>query len=282
MGVESHLLLRFYSQTRLQPSTGPVSRARFPRRSPATALCGGGLPKVMRMAVKCRSKWRTRKGQQAPNPATGGLMSRAAARSESIARFTPEAFILRVKALGAVVTFRLPTGGRMTRRTKRKLHTILADEHIPETVINNVEESGWFNVIRAARDSRFRGREELDYINELRARNIVFLTQDGGFVKRIASDRVHHAGIILLPPGREAEELGAEIIVVCGRVQRYLDDQRSRGAHGVVFQVDESGIYTIVGGKKRLEMSIQQIMHEIEEDLREPGLFDDVYNELGR
>jgi hypothetical protein len=153
--------------------------------------------------------------------------------------------------------------------TKKPPPVILADEHILAPVIEAVENLGWFRVLRATRDHRFRGRNEWDYVRELRSQNIVFLTQDGEFVRHVVSDRVHHAGIIWLPAGSaqwDAEELAAAVAPACGVLRGYLDDG-GQGAHDIVIRVEYDGIRTIVNGRERLVLSLEQMKRDIEEYL---------------
>src|SRR5512132_3260047 len=91
---------------------------------------------------------------------------------------------------------------------KKQRPTILADEHILEPVIESLKDIGWFRVLRATHDHRFRGRDEWEYIRELRSLNVIFLTQDGEFVRHVVSDHVHHAGIIWLPARWDVEQPG--------------------------------------------------------------------------
>jgi hypothetical protein len=82
----------------------------------------------------------------------------------------------------------------MAKRKKKRQPMILADEHLHPSVIKAVEDQGWFKVLRATHDHRFRGRDEWDYVSELRSLNIVFFTQDNEFVQHVVTDRVRHGG----------------------------------------------------------------------------------------
>lgn len=157
--------------------------------------------------------------------------------------------------------------------TKKPAPAILADEHILAPVIEAVERLGWFKVLRATRDRRFRGRDEWDYVRELRSLNIVFLTQDGEFVRHVVSDRVHHAGIIWLPAGWNVEELSFAVAPACGALRGYLD-AGGQGAHDIVIRVEYDGIRTIENGRERLTWSLEQIKHDMEEYLGQ-RIFDD-------
>jgi hypothetical protein len=157
--------------------------------------------------------------------------------------------------------------------TKKPAPAILADEHILAAVIEAVEGLGWFKVLRAARDPRFRGRDEWDYIRELRSLNIAFLTQDAEFVRHVVSDRVHHAGIIWLPAHWKVEELAFAVAPACGALRGYLY-AGVQGAHDIVIRVEYDGIRTIENGRERLTWSLEQMKHDMEEYL-DKRLFDD-------
>ena len=162
---------------------------------------------------------------------------------------------------------------RITEMTKKPRPAILADEHILEPVIEPVDRLGWFRILRAARDRRFRGRDEWDYIRELRSLNIVFLTQDGEFVRHVVADQVRHAGIVWLPAEWDVQELAAVVPAACGLLRGYLDDG-VHGVHDIVIRVENDGIRTIVNGRERLVWSLDQMKHDIEEYLGKQ-IFDD-------
>jgi hypothetical protein len=160
--------------------------------------------------------------------------------------------------------------------TKKPVPVILADEHILPPVIEAVEKLGWFKVVRATRDHRFRGRDEWDYVCELRAQNIVFLTQDGEFVRHVVSDRIPHAGIIWLPAGSpewDAEELASAVSSACGLLRGYLD-QGPHAMRDIVIRVEYDGIRAIVNGRERLVWSLEQMKRDIEEYVGQQ-IFDD-------
>ncbi len=146
----------------------------------------------------------------------------------------------------------------MTKRKKTPRPTILADEHVFPPVIEAVESLGWFKVLRAARDHRFRGRNEWDYIGELRSLNIIFLTQDNEFVQHVVTDQVRHAGIVWLPGGWDVEELASAVAPACGLLRGYQDDG-VHGARDIVIRVEYDGIRTIVNGRERLVWSLDKM-----------------------
>jgi hypothetical protein len=147
---------------------------------------------------------------------------------------------------------------------KKQRPTVLADEHILEPVIDALRDVGLFRVMRANQDHRFRGRDEWTYIRELRSLNIIFLTQDGEFVRHVVSDGLRHAGIIWLPPRWDVEELATAVAAASGILSDFLDDG-AHGAHDIVIRVEYDGIRTIVKGRERLVWSIEQIKRDVDE-----------------
>jgi hypothetical protein len=159
----------------------------------------------------------------------------------------------------------------MKRKTLRPM--ILADEHVNPGVIKAVEDLGWFKVLRASHDRRFRGRDEWEYVGELRSLNIVLLTQDSEFVQHVVADQVRHAGIIWLPTGWDVEELASAVAAACGLLRGLFDDG-VHGARDIVIRVEYDGIRTIVNGRERLVWSVDQMKRDIEEHLGEQ-IFDE-------
>jgi hypothetical protein len=149
---------------------------------------------------------------------------------------------------------------------KKQRPTILADEHILKPVIESLKDIGWFRVLRATHDHRFRGRDEWEYIRELRSLNIIFLTQDGEFVRHVVSDHVRHAGIIWLLARWNAEELATDVVAACGILGDFLD-AGAHGAHNIVIRAEYDGIRTIVHGRERLVWSTEQIERDLDEYL---------------
>jgi hypothetical protein len=152
------------------------------------------------------------------------------------------------------------------RMTKKVRPVILVDEHIHPPVVEAVESLGWFRILRAARDRRFSGRDERDYIDELRSLNFIFLTQDGEFVRHVVSNRVRHAGILWLPGGWDIEGLTFAVSAACGLLRGCLN-HGAHSIHDMVIRVEDDGIRAIVNGRERLVWSVEQIERDIEEYL---------------
>jgi hypothetical protein len=123
---------------------------------------------------------------------------------------------------------------------------------------------GWFRILLASKSKRFRGRDERDYIQELRAENIAFVTQDGEFVEAVISDGVRHAGIVWLPGRADRGELAASAAVGLGRLRGLLD-YGGRAANDYIVKVDHQGLAVIWRGRTVESSSIEQITFEVEE-----------------
>ena len=155
--------------------------------------------------------------------------------------------------------------------TKRVRPTILVDEHTPPPVVEDVEELGWFRVLRASHDRRFRGRDEQRYLPELRSMNIMFLTRDGSFVRTVIWERVPHAGILWLPVGWSDDEVAPAVSAACGIVRKFLDDGGVHGMRDVVVRVDDDGIHAILDGRDQLVLSPRALEFSADEYLNRGG-----------
>ncbi len=152
---------------------------------------------------------------------------------------------------------------------KKRRHTVLVDEHVHDWVAAVLMEYG-FRVFKASRDSRFRGREEANYIGELRRDNIAFVTQDREFVQRLTRGGMQHGGVIWLPKGWP-EEADIAVHAAAGMLLGALD-QSSKGAHNLVIRIADDGLYTIIKGREQLAWSVEQLEFEIEEELARRNL----------
>jgi hypothetical protein len=85
----------------------------------------------------------------------------------------------------------------MSKRRSYRRPGICVDEHIVAAVANAFRRD--FKVIEAAKANLFRGRDEHDYLDELYALNIVFVTSDKEFVEHVIDRRSKHAGIVYIP-----------------------------------------------------------------------------------
>src|SRR5690349_1251902 len=101
---------------------------------------------------------------------------------------------------------------------KRRLPTVCLDEHFKPEVKALFRDAG-FRVIRAS-ESRYRARDERDYLREMYSRNEVFVTADEEFVDDLViSGFRRHAGVIFIPKRFPAAERSA-FAELCARLVR--------------------------------------------------------------
>lgn len=150
-------------------------------------------------------------------------------------------------------------------RKRRRRHTILADEHIDRRVLDSLTALNQFRIVRADKDRGYRGRNEWDYVGELRSQSIIFLTQDGEFVRHVLRDRVRHGGVIWLPAGWAIDELEVAVCVAAGRALCLLD-QSASGMHDIVVKVEPHGV-RMIGAKSEDFYSLDALQRDIEQHL---------------
>jgi hypothetical protein len=85
----------------------------------------------------------------------------------------------------------------MTSKRKRRLPVICIDENLGPAVAAAFRPE--FRVVEIAKTSRFKGREEREYLAELYRENAVFVTSDGDFVNDAVERDLRHAGIVYVP-----------------------------------------------------------------------------------
>ena len=85
---------------------------------------------------------------------------------------------------------------RVKGRARGTLPSICIDEHMHRDVASVFRQS--FRTLEAARWNVVKGRDEREYIADLRSRNIIFVTSDLAFVQDIGASDRKHAGIVYL------------------------------------------------------------------------------------
>ena len=82
---------------------------------------------------------------------------------------------------------------------KKRRPTIVVDEHVHPEIAEVFKEVG-FRTLFAARDRRYGGRDEHDYIGQLYAANEIFVTSDLKFSLWVLREHgTRHAGLVCLP-----------------------------------------------------------------------------------
>src|SRR3712207_905382 len=88
--------------------------------------------------------------------------------------------------------------------SKPPLPRIYCDVHIKPGAIEAFAEQG-FKCIRIP-NSKYRERDEKDFIEEIYAEGDLFATGDLEFTEYVRENDIKHAGIIEVPPGLDNEE----------------------------------------------------------------------------
>jgi predicted nuclease of predicted toxin-antitoxin system len=79
----------------------------------------------------------------------------------------------------------------------RRLPSICIDENLSPAVGDVFRKEG-FRVLEVSRHPGLRGRDERDFIDDLRRQNAVFVTGDAQFVEEIVDRPRRHAGIVFV------------------------------------------------------------------------------------
>jgi hypothetical protein len=112
-----------------------------------------------------------------------------------------------------------------SRRTGRK-PSIYIDEHFHPAVKEVFGEAG-FRTVAVARDSRYAGKDERDYIELMYGRNEILVTGDAEFVQWVLDNRPKHAGIVFVPQTIASDEklmlasMAAAVILATVRDARF-------------------------------------------------------------
>lgn len=140
----------------------------------------------------------------------------------------------------------------MSKKKSRILPSIYIDENLPPSVAAAFRPD--FRTIEISRNSKFKGRDEKDYIAELYSDNGIFVTSDASFINYVVDNGVKHAGIVYVPEQMTIEEkvLFAEIT---GGFIRGSCASSPFTSRNFVFYPAHDGLRTISRGKNELEFS---------------------------
>ena len=123
------------------------------------------------------------------------------------------------RSKGVAIPTRRADSGAVPRL---KLPSIFIDEHFHPDIKAAYVAAG-LRTVAIARDRRYAGRDERDYIEEMYAKNEILVTGDEEFVHWAIENRPRHAGIVWIPQTvRPAEKIFlAEItaVVIRGTVR---------------------------------------------------------------
>ena len=145
------------------------------------------------------------------------------------------------------------------RSATKRLPSICIDENLSPAVGDVFRKEG-FRVLVISRHRGLRGRDEREFIGELRQQNAVFVTGDAEFVEEIVDRPIRHAGIVFVdqtstPRAKEWFCLLAAYGII-GRC-----DESPRAFAGRIAYVGDDGVRVIFGGEDRLIYSWPAIEH---------------------
>jgi predicted nuclease of predicted toxin-antitoxin system len=90
------------------------------------------------------------------------------------------------------------------RSVTKRLPSICIDENLSPALGDVFRREG-FRVLEVSKHPGLRGRDERDFIDDLRQQNAVFVTGDAEFVGEIIDQRRRHAGIVFVAQASTAE-----------------------------------------------------------------------------
>lgn len=136
-----------------------------------------------------------------------------------------------------------------------RLPPIYVDEHLAPEVARAFQDEG-FRVIEARRSRGFAGRDEMDYLAELRRDRGIFLTSDQQQVDRIRAGRHKHPGVVFLDREWDREAKVALAGVMAETITAAIAVLGSMGFYDIALEPGLGGLYyTESPGEKRLFMS---------------------------
>jgi|GEM_PF-5392741 len=142
--------------------------------------------------------------------------------------------------------------------------TIYFDEHIHLETVEAFKMMG-FRCVAIARTTKYAGREERDYINEIAAEGALFLTADKKFVDDIVARGTHDVGIILVPTGWEDSTLSFAAAGLAGCLRGAIDNQGKRSLGNQVYYIADDGYHLIEKGKDKLFYSVGRLELDMDE-----------------
>jgi hypothetical protein len=147
----------------------------------------------------------------------------------------------------------------MSRQRRRT--TLYLDEHIAPETKEILNDADW-RVIRI-QESPYRGRDEREFIGELRSQAAILLTSDMEFVEEVVHDGINHGGIWLINPALERDERVMLAAINAG----FFNRTPPRQLRNIVSYLAHDGLHLIIGEDDLLAYSF----HEIREHLGTPN-----------
>src|SRR5919202_1114114 len=142
---------------------------------------------------------------------------------------------------------------------KRDLPKLYFDEHVKPDVIMAFKEGG-FKCLLISKTSKYAGRDEKDYIQEIYAEEKVFVTGDIEFIRYVVANKIKHAGILGVPSTWDNEIAGKASAALAGLVKTRVRQLGKNSLKKVVLYVDDDGYHVIAKGIQRLVYSMDKLL----------------------
>ena len=150
----------------------------------------------------------------------------------------------------------------------KRRQTIYLDEHI-DPVVKEIFANAGFRCIRIT-ESRYRGKDEHDYIADLYAERAVFVTSDQRFIEHVASGDIRHAGIIWIPSVLYRSEKELLAVIIAG----YMAGHELRQMRGMILFLAHDGLRLTDGDDDELVASFPTIRRDFAALLKQLGARD--------
>jgi hypothetical protein len=135
---------------------------------------------------------------------------------------------------------------------KRKLPSICLDEHLPPYVKACFRAEG-FRVVRAS-ESRYKGRDERDYLDEMYSTNEVFVTAD--FVDDLVESGIkRHAGVVWIPTQVDEEQRTGFSELAASLIKFKVGEDGPFAMRGLLLYPEETGVMIFDSEKDHLLIS---------------------------
>jgi hypothetical protein len=137
---------------------------------------------------------------------------------------------------------------------KRKLPSICIDEHLRPDVKTGFVDEG-FRVFRVA-ESRYKSRDEHNYVGEMYSNNEVFVTADGEFVDDlIASGLKRHAGVVWMPKQLDRQQQTGFVELAASFIKFQVKEDGPFAMRGLLLYPEQTGLRVFDGKKDHLVIS---------------------------
>src|SRR5262245_41748401 len=148
----------------------------------------------------------------------------------------------------------------MAKRTgTKRLPSICIDENLSPALGDVFRKEG-FRVLEVSKHPRLRGRDERDFIDELRQENTVFVTGDAEFVEEIVDQRRRHGGIVFVEQAATAQQKEWFCLFAAYGIIGRCDESPRAFADRIAY-VGYDGVRVIYRGKDTLSYSWSAIDH---------------------